>query len=212
MRGLPFYEEILYHEYLLSRERKELFPRDELLSQIKWTGVRDLLDFGMGNGYFLSSFYKHMEPEINLWGAECQESLIDYTLSLKVKEKWNGFIPFYIEKTEHPLLPDWIPAMDMIFCSCVLSTFADPALAIRGIGRSLKLEGRIVVIDWAKVEAPSGPEIGQKVSRDRMHYFVEDAGFKIIRTLETTEFVYAMEIAKDFKKREDGTHAHSYYT
>ncbi len=203
MRGLPYYEEPEYHKYLLSAARAELFPPTQILSQLNWQGVKNVLDFGMGNGYFLTHFYRHAEPETHIWGAECQEILIDYCLKLKVKEKFENFIPFFIERTEHPLLPDWIPPMDLIFCSCSLSTFADPALAIQGIGRALNMDGRIIILDWEKTQSPSGPDIVQKISQIRMKYFVEDAGFRIIRQLKTNQYLYAMEIGKDPDKEHE---------
>lgn len=196
MRGLPYYEEPEYHRYLLSPERKEIYPPEMVLSQIRWENVQNFLDFGMGNGYFLTHYSKYITPETHIWGAECQEVLIDYTLHLKVRDSIEHFTPFYIERTEHPLLPEWIPDMDMILCSCVLSTFADPALALRGIERSLRIGGSIIVVDWEKREAPSGPDMAQKISQDRMRFFVEDAGFKIIRNLKLNQYFYGMEIVR----------------
>ncbi|MDH5655924.1 MAG: class I SAM-dependent methyltransferase [Spirochaetia bacterium] len=197
MRGLPYYEEPEYHEYLISPERRELFPRKDILSQINWKDVHNLLDFGMGNGYFLQYFYQFLPAGAHIWGAECQEILIDATLKRKVKEKIENFIPFYVERTEHPLLPDWIPEVDMIFASCVLSTFADPTLAIKGIARNMKKEGRIILLDWEKKESPSGPDIMHKISLDRMKYFVEDSGFLIKRKLKTNEYIYALELVRN---------------
>lgn len=203
MRGTAYYEEPEYHAYLLSRERRDLFPPAGLLSQIKWEGVRELLDFGMGNGYYTPHFYKYVSADCNVWGAECQETLIDQVLQLKVKEGLERLIPFYLERTEHPLLPDWIPDMDMIFCACVLSTFADPALAIKGVGRAMKNEGRLILVDWEKTEAPSGPELQQKVSRDRMLFFVEDAGYRVVRQFKTNAYYYALELEKGEAAREE---------
>ncbi|MBI3395981.1 MAG: methyltransferase domain-containing protein [Spirochaetia bacterium] len=201
MRGLPYYEEPEYHTYLLSPARKELFPVDQILSQIRWQGVNDLLDFGMGNGYFLSGFYRYLPEGANIWGAECQEALIDHVLKLKATEEYPNLVPFYTERTEHPLLPDWIPEMDLVFCSCVLSTFADPSLALRGVSRSLKPDAAMIVIDWERNEAPSGPEVTQKVSQERMRFFIEDAGFKVVRTLKTNKHIYGLELMRnpDFK-------------
>ena len=197
MRGLPYYEEKEFHEYLLSSQRRELFPRKELLSQIKWEGITNLLDFGMGNGYFLLSFYNYIEEGAHIWGAECQEILIDATLKIKVKEKLENFIPFYVERTEHPLLPDWIPEMDMIFASCVMSTFANPTLAIKGVARNMKKDGKIILIDWEKKESPSGPDMVHKISLDRMKYLIEDSGFLINRKLITNEYIYALELVRN---------------
>ncbi|MBX7088476.1 MAG: class I SAM-dependent methyltransferase [Leptospirales bacterium] len=204
MRGRPYYEEPEYHHYLLSRDRKELFPHT-LLDQVSWEGLDNVLDFGMGNGYFLPPIMKRLPEGAFLWGAECQEILIDQALQRKVRENISNFIPFYIERTEHPLMPDWIPPMDMILCSCVLSTFADPSLAIQGIARALGRAGFIILLDWEKMEAPSGPEADQKVSLDRMKYFIEDAGFEVNRMLKTNPFVYGMEIRPKFETKHDRT-------
>ena len=194
MRGTAYYTEPEYHRYLLSNARQELFPAREWLAQIRWNGVSHLLDFGMGNGYFLPFFAESLGKEASIWGAECQEELIDVALQTKVRERLERFIPFYVERTEHPLIPDWIPQMDLIFCSCVLSTFADPVLAIHGIGRALEKEGRIVILDWEKKEAPSGPDVDQKISKERMLYFVEDAGYRVRQVLRTNPYVYGLEI------------------
>ncbi len=197
MRGLAYYEEEWFHEYLLSPERKEIFPPDLIMEQIPWKGIQNFLDFGMGNGFFLPYILNRLEPEAHVWGAECQELLIDQTLYNKVKDGIDNFTPFYNEKNEHPLLPEWLPSMDLILCSCVLSLFANPSLAIRGIGRSLSDYGKMVVLDWEKTEAPSGPEITQKVSSDRMMYFINDAGFKIINTLKINKYFYGFVIVYD---------------
>lgn len=197
MRGLPYYEDPEYHKYLLSPQRRELFPIDKIFSQIDWKNKINILDFGMGNGYYLPAFFRYGEKDIFIWGAECQEILIDYCLKRKVKEDFKNFIPFYVDKTEHPLLPEWIPEMDMIFCSCVLSTFANPTLGILGTGRILKEDGIFIIIDWERTEAPSGPDINQKISSDRMKFCIEEAGCTIIKTLDINPYVYGFIIKKD---------------
>lgn len=204
MRGAEYYTEPEFHKYLLSSARRELFPAAAWLSQLRWSHVNNLLDFGMGNGFWLPYFLEVLPEGAHIWGAECQEELIDVALQAKVRDSLTNFIPFYIERTEHPLLPDWIPEMDLIVCCCVLSTFADPTLAIHGVGRALTSAGSILVLDWEKCQAPSGPEEDQKVSRERMLYFIEDAGFKVRTTLRTNPFIYGLEIvpADDAKQVE----------
>ncbi|MCX7811313.1 MAG: class I SAM-dependent methyltransferase [Leptospiraceae bacterium] len=200
MRGLPYYEDPEYHRYLLSPQRRELFPVEKIFSQIDWKNKINILDFGIGNGYYLPSFFEYGEKDIFIWGAECQEILIDECLKRKVREGYKNFIPFYIDKTEHPLLPEWIPEMDMIFCSCVLSTFANPTLGLLGTGRILKQNGIFVIIDWERVEAPSGPDISQKVSSERMKFCIEEAGCRIIKVLNINPYVYGFIAQKDPEK------------
>ncbi len=200
MRGLPYYEDPEYHRFLLSPERRELFPTEKIFQQIDWRNKKTILDFGMGNGYFLPSFFEFGEKDVFVWGAECQEILIDYVLQRKVKEGFKNFIPFYVEKTEHPLLPEWIPEMDIIFCSCVLSTFANPTLGILGTGRILKEDGFFVIIDWERTETPFGPDLSQKVSSERMKFCIEEAGCMIVKTLNINPYVYGFIVKKDKNK------------
>lgn len=204
MRGLSYYyEDPRYHEFLLSPQRRELFPVDKIFQQIPWKGVKNVLDFGMGNGYFLNAFFSFGESDIFVWGAECQEVLIDFTLKRKVKENIKNFIPFYVEKTEYPLLPEWIPEMDMVFASCVLSTFENPTTGILGTARVLKPEGLFVIIDWEKEVTPYGPDVSQKVSSERMLYCITEAGFKVIKKLEIHPAIYGFLAKKDPEKYVD---------
>ncbi len=201
MRGIPYYEEEEYHKYLLSHERRELFPYEKIASEIPLKKRLNILDFGMGNGYFLPFFFQYGEKDIFIWGAECQEKLIDFTLQRKVQEGFKNFIPFFIEKTEHPLLPEWIPEMDMIFFSCVLSTFANPTLGILGTSRILNDNGIFVILDWEKVNSPSGPEISQKISSETMKFCLEEANCEILKKFHINPYVYGF-IAKKTPKME----------
>jgi len=196
-RGLPYYEEAEFQEYLLSRERLELFPVEKILGQLQWGGIENFLDFGAGNGFFIPFFYQYRPAGCHIWAAECQEELLDQLLQQRVKQDWPDFSAFFVERTEHPLLPDWIPPMDMIFCSLSLSTFANPALALLGLRRSLSDSGRIIVLDWEKISAPSGPEESLKVSRTRMEYFFGDAGFKVQRNFKINKYLYSYELIPD---------------
>lgn len=204
MRGTPYYEETQYHRYMLSRERRELFAPEFLIGQVDLSSVEQLLDFGCGNGFFVPYLQAVLPVQSHIWGAESQELLIDYTLRWKIKEGIERFTPFYVERTEHPLLPDWIPDPDLIFCSCVLSTFADPSLAISGIGRSLKNDGRILLLDWHRTQLPdNGPGDIPRMSQNRMQYCIEDAGFETIRQLQAGPYLYFLELEKGAKAKQE---------
>ncbi|MCB1319591.1 MAG: hypothetical protein KDK34_05040, partial [Leptospiraceae bacterium] len=62
-----------------------------------------------------------------------------------------------------------------------------------------------IILDWEKKDAPSGPEKDQKISSDRMRFFIEDAGYNVNRILRTNEFLYAFEIEKGENARKQST-------
>ncbi|MCB1174490.1 MAG: methyltransferase domain-containing protein [Leptospiraceae bacterium] len=196
MQGRTYYEDPEYLRYLLSRERHEIFSIQRILDPIDWQSVENLLDFGMGPGFFSAALLKRLPKDAWLWGSECQETLIDRMLKRRTDEGLERITLFHTERTEHPLLPDWIPDPDIIFCSCVMSTFADPSLAISGIGRKLKNDGYMYLLDWERIESPAGPPLVARVSSKRMQYSIEEAGFEVYNEIELNEWLYYYQLRK----------------
>lgn len=193
MHSGDYYKDPWYHEYLLSSERRNIFPYDKIFHGVDWGNITNLLDFGAGNGYYYPTFYKYLPNECKIWAGECQEELIDQILSRKVKGKWKRLTPFYIEHSEFPLIPDWLPPMDIAFCSCVLSTFANPSLAIEGISRCLVDHGRILIVDWHKKNTSNGPSIEEKIPPEKMISFLEKVCYSIIQRRDINDYVYLIE-------------------
>jgi len=194
MSELEYYESGTYREFLLSSRRREICNPEVIFREFPIKGCQNIIDFGIGNGFFLPDILKIIGPEAWLWGGECQQDLIDLLLQRKLKESIPNFTPFYIEKSDHPLLPEWIPRPEIIFTSLCLSTFPNPGLAMDGLIQSMNQDGRLVIIDWAKVEYHEGPKVKDKVSLDKMKFLAEDYNLDIVKSLRISEYMYAMEV------------------
>ncbi|MCB1176042.1 MAG: SAM-dependent methyltransferase, partial [Leptospiraceae bacterium] len=110
----------------------------------------------------------------------------------KVQLDIKNFSAVYLDKSEHPLLPQWIPVPDVIFASLSLSTFANPGLAMDGLIRSMKPGGQLIIFDWAKTEFVEGPPIREKVSFDKMKYLAELYNLQIVKSFVISEFFYGL--------------------
>ncbi|MCP5503473.1 MAG: methyltransferase domain-containing protein [Leptospiraceae bacterium] len=200
MNELDYYELISYQEFLLSSRRKQICPPEIIMNQIELKQARNVVDFGMGLGFFTPFLQAKMAPDSWLWGAECQPDLIDLILKRKVQEDLQNFSVFYMEKTDHPMLPQWVPIPEIIFAAMSLSTFPDPGLAMDGLIRSMKPGGRLIILDWTKAEFQEGPPIKDKISMDKMKYLAEFYYLEIIKSYTINEYVYGLEVkaGKDF--------------
>lgn len=198
---IDYYEDMKYQDFLLSSRRKVICPPEKIMYYIEIKDAINVVDFGMGKGFFTHYLKKKMDKEAHLWGIDYQQEILDLVLKRKVEESIQNFTVVHIDKTEHPLLPNWIPLPDVIFTAMCLSTFPDPGFAMDGLIRSMKPEGRLFVIDWAKVEFPEGPAIKDKISFDKMKYLAEYHKLKVVNAFTVNEFVYGMEIiaGPDFK-------------
>lgn len=194
MSDLDYYEEPSYQEFLLSSRRKEICPPDKIMEEFPLKGIQNVVDFGMGLGFFTSYLQAEMHADAHLWGVECQQDLIDLILKKRVMEEIDNFSVFFMEKTDHPMLPQWIPIPEVIFAAMSLSTFPDPGLAMDGLIRSMKKGGRICIIDWAKTDFAEGPAVKDKVSLDKMVYLAELYHIRVIKSFRINEYVYGLEV------------------
>jgi phospholipid N-methyltransferase len=191
---MDYYEDFQYQEFLLSSRRKSLCTPEKVMQSISLKGAKNIVDFGMGLGFFIPYLQQKMDKESWLWGVECQADLIDFVLKRKVEHNLKNFSAVYLEKSDTPLLPQWIPHPDVIFASLSLSTFPNPGLAMDGLIRSAKLGGKLIILDWAKIDHNEGPAIKEKVSLDKMKYLAELYHLSITNQFVVSELVYGLEV------------------
>lgn len=191
---MDYYEDFQYQEFLLSSRRRNLCNPEKVMQNISLKGARNVVDFGMGLGFFIPHLQQKMDKDAWLWGVECQADLIDLVLKKKVEQNIKNFSTVFLEKSDTPLLPQWIPIPDIIFASLSLSTFPNPGLAMDGLIRSMKEGGKLIILDWAKLEHSEGPAIKEKVSLDKMKYLAELYHLKITNQFILSEFVYGLEV------------------
>lgn len=189
---MEYFEDMRYQEFLLSSKRKAICPVNKVLNEFDLKNAQNVVDFGMGLGFYIPYLQSKMNKDAWLWGVECQQDLIDLVLKKRVEQNIKNFSVAYLERTEHPLLPQWIPVPDYIFASLSISTFANPGLAMDGLVRSMKPDGQLIIIDWSKTEYPIGPSIREKVSLDKMKYLAELYNLEIVKTFIVSEFFYGL--------------------
>jgi len=191
---IDYYEDMHYQEFLLSSRRKLICSPEKVMKEINLRGARNVVDFGMGLGFFIPYLQQKMDRESWLWGVECQQDLIDLVLKKKVDQGISNFSTVFLEKSDTPLLPQWIPFPEVIFACLSISTFANPGLAMDSLIRSMKPTGRLYVLDWAKTDYSEGPAIKEKVSLDKMKYLAELYSLNIVNQFSISEYIYGLEV------------------
>lgn len=183
-----------YQEFLISSKRRTIYPPEALFSSIKLSDARNIVDFGCGMGFLIPEIQKVIPKDTWIWAGDCQQDLLDLILRRKLMEGWEKVSPFYIDRSDHPLLPEWIPVPDVIIASLSISTFPNPGLAMDGLVRSMKPEGKLVIIDWSKVDFSYGPRLNEKVSLDKMKFLAEDYNLEVINTFKVSDYFYGIEV------------------
>lgn len=193
MSETEYYRSQTYQEYLLSSHRREVCPPEDVYAFFNWKGLTNLVDFGSGLGFYFQDFRKWF-PHVWIWAAECQQDIIDKILRRKLMEGIEQLTPFYMDQSDHPLLPEWVPVPEIIFASLSLSTFPNPGLAMDGLIRSMKAGGRLFIVDWSKTESGFGPKINEKISMDKMKFLAEEYKLEVTKSGRISEHFYGLEV------------------
>ncbi|TGN17687.1 SAM-dependent methyltransferase [Leptospira idonii] len=193
MSETEYYRSLKYQEYLISSHRREVCSPEDVYSFFNWKGLQNLVDFGSGLGFYFTEFRKWF-PHAWIWAGECQQDIIDKILRRKLLEGLENITPFYIDQSDHPLLPEWVPVPEIIFASLSLSTFPNPGLAMDGLIRSMKAGGRLFIVDWSKTESGFGPKINEKISLDKMKFLAEEYKLEVTKSGRISEYFYGMEV------------------
>jgi SAM-dependent methyltransferase len=195
MRGETYYFDDDFIDFLDSRRRKKLFNLSLITDPLKglFQKSKHILDFGCGTGNFPFTIVDNLHNDNSIFACECQERMIDIILKKKVELgiRIDAITPFYAAKTDRPIFPGWLPKFDLIWTQECLCTFPNPTLALDSFREILKRDGYIVIIDWEKIESPIGPEESQKVSKERMEYFIKEAFFDIKKEFIIGDYHYA---------------------
>lgn len=101
----------------MSSKRREICPPELIFQNFKFTEVQNLVDFGAGLGFYITEFRKILPKDSWIWPCECQHDLIDQILKRKIEENIPNMTPFFMDRSDHPLLPEWIPILIEFFPS-----------------------------------------------------------------------------------------------
>ena len=177
----------------MTSKRRALCTPETILNAFSFKGVENLVDFGCGLGFYIPEFRK-LYPKLNIWPCDCQQDLLDRILRRKLLESWENVTPVYIDRSDHPLLPSWIPLPDAVFASLSLSTFPNPGLAMDGLFRSMRRGGKLVLVEWSKVETSFGPKVNEKTSIEKMENLAKEYELTIVKSVRFGELFYGMEL------------------
>lgn len=194
MRGEEYYLAEDFPEYLDSPERLRQFDLTEIFEVLGPALERseNILDFGCGTGQFCFRLVDQLPEGHSIFACDSQERMLDIVLKRKVDLglRTDALTAFHMVKTDRPVFPGWLPRFAFIWTMDCLSTFPDPSLPLIVFQEILTDEGYLLIIDMEKKEAPLGPGEDQKISRDRMEFFIKEAGYQVLKEFDIGHYHY----------------------
>ena len=158
------YKDIMPHRFkgdfsrLESKERKKIMPADYLLQKMKIKRGDTLIDFGCGIGYFSIPALDFVGEKGTVVAIDVSKEMLQ-ELARRVGNHKNLKI----------ILADTLFGLEanIILLSMVLHEIANPKKLLNSCFKSLKTNGRVIVIDWHKKDTGiMGPPFEDRLAKE----------------------------------------------
>ncbi len=189
MNQRPFEELVAHFE---DPARDEWQKPDAVMARLGNLKGKTVMDIGSGTGYFS---FRMAKAGARVICADVDERFLDY-IAQKVKEK-NTWASSQIETRKVPFDSPALRSkeVDMVLIVDTYHHIENRIDYFREVRKGLKSDGRLVVIDFFKEDAPVGPPVDMKMSEEQVTTELRKAGFEHVEIdVETLPYQYIITV------------------
>lgn len=184
----------LWSQILEGSERDQWQKPDEVIKNLNLKPGDVIADIGAGTGYFMRRFALAVGPQGKALGLEIEASMVEHMRQEARRLNLTNYEARLV-KLDDPGLPP--QSVDVIFLSNTYHHINDRVNYFRKFSKSLKLNGRIVIVDFYRKPLPVGPRpLEQKVSEETIIKELGQAGYRLIRSLNFLPYQYFLEFGR----------------
>lgn len=161
-------------------ESREIFAsRDKVLEALELKPGTAIADIGAGTGFYSMAFANAVGPEGTVYAVEIVPKFLEHIRGMTKQLKRTNVVPVLCDE-DSVRLPT--ASVDIIFSSDVYHHFEYPQLTLASIHRALRPGGRMVVIDFERIEGVSREWTLDHVraGKETVRSEIEQAGFEYV--------------------------------
>lgn len=154
-------------------------------------------DLGCGNlGYFSVSSAKIVGKNGTVYAVDILKSVLQAVENMARQEGLKNLKTIWsnLEIIGATKVPS--ESLDVAFLVNILFQSKKDDLVIKEAYRLTKSDGKLVIIDWLKKDAPFGPPVNDKTDKKEIIQFATDAGFKLIEEFAAGPYHYGLMFTK----------------
>jgi ubiquinone/menaquinone biosynthesis C-methylase UbiE len=158
-----------------SRDRLE-WQKPVIVMRVLGLAPDDVVaDIGAGTGYFTHILSHELGPTGKIYAVDVEPEMLAWI------EQREDLGPAPVEtvlaKPDDPMLPEG--ALDVILVVNTWHHIDDRLHYLERLRRTLRPDGRLVIIDWHEGDLPMGPPKGHKLSREAVVDELTEAGWRL---------------------------------
>lgn len=166
----------------------------KLLKSLKLKPGQVVCDFGCGNGYHTLQLAKRVGPQGQVYAIDIQQQMLDL-LDERASPRGLDNIKPVLATAEDPGMP---PAtFDLVLMVDVYHELSHPPEVLATVRKSLKPEGRLVLVEFRE-EDPDVPILPlHKMSQAQVLKELPPNGFKLVGQYDRLPWQHVLEFARD---------------
>jgi ubiquinone/menaquinone biosynthesis C-methylase UbiE len=179
-----------------SPDRTQFLNPESILDKLGLTGEMALADLGCGTGFFSIPASKRVTKVFSL---DIQQEMLDILNDKIKKEKITNIETILSEESSIPLSDN---SADVLLMSNVFHELEDRNSLLREAKRILTTTGRLVIIDWKKIQMDFGPPIEERLTEKYVIDICNENGFTLLEQSYAGPYNYFLVFGKSVSEKQ----------
>ena len=173
-----------------SPERMQFLNPESILNNLKLTREMVIADLGCGSGVFSIPASKRVKK---VFALDIQQEMLDILLDKIKKEKITNIEVLLSQESFIPLADN---SSDILLMVNVFHELQDKLSLLGEIKRVLTMKGRLMIIDWKKIEMDTGPPLEERLDEKEVIDIGFKSGFMILEQSYAGPYNYLLVFGK----------------
>jgi putative heme-binding domain-containing protein len=166
---------------------------DSLVNALEIPAGASVAEIGSGTGYFTWRLAENVGPQGKVVAVDVQQSMLDLTAETIKKHQLSN-VELVLGGENNPHLPS--TSLDLVLIANAYHEFSEPEAMLTAVGRSLKPDGRLVVIEFAEGH-PFGPkDRAERMTIEQIRAEIEPIGFELDRVMDLLPIQHGLIFTK----------------
>ncbi|VVB86952.1 Putative arsenite methyltransferase [uncultured archaeon] len=166
--------------------RAQFLNPGNIIEKLKLTGEMVIADLGCGTGFFSIPVSKRVKK---VFALDIQQEMLDILGNKIEKEKITNIETILSEESSIPLSDK---SVDIILMVNVFHELEDKVSLLKEVKRVLNRKGRLVIIDWKKMEMDFGPPFEERLSEKDVIEICHGNGFTFLERSNAGPYNYLL--------------------
>lgn len=172
-------------------DRDDWQKPDEVVKSLNLKPGDVIADIGAGDGYFTRRFAKAVGPGGQALGMDVVSSKVEYMRKDAERLELKNYKALLIDSDDPGLKPGTV---DVVFLCNTYHHLSNRVEYLKSLSKSLKKNGRVVIVDFYKKPMPVGPSsLGHKVSKEVVLEEFREAGYSMQNDKDLLPYQYYLE-------------------